>query len=204
MNLFTHIRVFFLLLAVLIVSACGDQKLTPLVEGDTILAFGDSLTFGKGTTQDSAYPAVLQELSGYTVINAGISGETTSEGLVRLPELLEQHQPAMVVLFEGGNDILRNLPAANTKANLSRMIQLIKSAGSQLVLVGVPEKSLFSSSAPWYAELAEQFDVPLQDSIVSKLLKKPAMKSDRVHFNSEGYREVAESIYSLLDESGAF
>ena len=204
MILFTRIKIIFLLLAVIVVSACGDQKLEPLVEGDTILAFGDSLTFGKGTTKDLAYPAVLQELSGFSVINAGVSGETTSEGLVRLPELLDQHQPAVVVLFEGGNDILRNLPAANTKANLSRMIQLIKSTGAQPVLVGVPEKSLFSASAPWYSELAEQFDVPLQDSIVSKLLKKPAMKSDRVHFNSKGYREVAESIYTLLDDSGAF
>ncbi len=204
MNLFTPIRIFILLLAAWVVSACGDQKLTPLEEGDTILAFGDSLTFGKGTTQDLAYPAVLQELSGYTVINAGVSGETTSQGLLRLPELLDKHQPAMVVLFEGGNDILRNLPAANTKANLSSMIQLIKSAGSQLILVGIPEKSLFSSSAPWYAELAKQFDVPLQDSIVSRLLKNPAMKSDSVHFNSKGYREVAESIFTLLDDSGAF
>ena len=145
----SYIRLYpcFVLFIALVLSACGNDKLEPLSTGDTILAFGDSLTYGKGTTQDSAYPAVLQELSGFTVINAGISGETTSEGLTRLPGLLDQYKPALVILFEGGNDILRNLSKANAKANLSQMIQKIQSAGAQLILVGVPEKSLFSSSA---------------------------------------------------------
>lgn len=203
MSSYSRVIPYLLFFVVLAISACGDDELDPLIAGDTILAFGDSLTFGKGTTQDSAYPAVLQELSGHPVINAGISGETTSEGLTRLPGLLDQYDPALVILFEGGNDILRNQPQNRTKANLAQMIQSIQSTGAQLILVGVPEKSLFSSSASFYTELAQQYDVPLQDSIVSKLLKKPAMKSDRVHFNSEGYRAVAEAVYELLKKSGA-
>ena len=117
--------------------------------------------------------------------------------------MLDQYKPALVILFEGGNDILRNLSKANAKANLSQMIQKIQSAGAQLILVGVPEKSLFSSSASFYSELAKQYDIPLQDSIVSKLLKKPAMKSDNVHFNSDGYRAIAEAVHELLKKNGA-
>ena len=89
MSSYSRVIPYLLFFVVLAISACGDDELDPLIAGDTILAFGDSLTFGKGTTQDSAYPAVLQELSGHPVINAGISGETTSEGLTRLPGLLD-------------------------------------------------------------------------------------------------------------------
>jgi len=186
-------------------TACGDDDgLKPLAAGDQILAFGDSLTAGKGTSERTAYPAVLESLSGYRVINAGISGETTSEGRQRLPEVLQEHDPELVILFEGGNDILQNLSASETKSNLADMIAQIKSHGAQLILVGVPEKSLFSSAAPWYAELAEEHQLPLQKNIVSKLLKKPAMKSDSVHFNEAGYRALAESIHTLLAESGAY
>ncbi len=186
-------------------AGCGSSDaLQPLNSGDTIVAFGDSLTFGLGTTPDKAYPAVLQALSSVTVINAGVSGETTAEGKLRLPSVLDEHDPALVILFEGGNDVLRNLPAQQTKANLDQMIRTIQARGAQLVLVGVPEKSLFSSSAPWYAELAEEHGLPLEKNIVSKLLKKPKLKSDRVHFNADGYRVLAETIHLLLSENGAY
>ena len=199
----SKLKHYLLLFAVsMLLAGCGDDELQALTPGDTILAFGDSLTFGKGTTTEYAYPAVLQELSGYPVVNAGVSGETTAEGLLRLPEMLDEHAPALVVLFEGGNDILRKLPGANTRSNLDKMIQMIREQGAQVVLVGVPDK-LLASSAPWYNELAEQHDVPIQSTIVSKLLKKPSMKSDRVHFNQAGYREIAKAIFSLLDKNGA-
>jgi len=189
----------------LFIGACSDSaSLNKLSASDNILAFGDSLTYGKGTSRDSAYPNVLQSLSGQPVINAGISGETTAEGMRRLPKLLEKHDPGLVILFEGGNDILQNLPQSSTKANLNSMINTIKTHGSQLVLVAVPEKSLFSSAAPWYGELAEEHNLLVEDSIVAKLIKKPAMKSDSVHFNAAGYRALAEAIYTLLNENGAF
>jgi len=187
----------------LLLSCGGPSKLSPLKPGDTILAFGDSLTYGKGAARTATYPVALEELSGRRVINAGISGETTAEGVERLPKLLKKHNPALVIVFEGGNDVLRNLPKAETKSNLAKMINASKAHGAQVILVAVPEKSLFSSAAPWYEELAEEHDVPLQKSIVAKLLKRPKLKSDGVHFNAAGYRALAEAIYELLADNGA-
>ena len=72
-----------------------------------------------------------------------------------------------------------------------------------MVLVGVPKKSLLASTAEIYSELAEEHQIPLEKNIVGSLLKKPAMKSDSVHFNTAGYKALAEAIHELLQESGA-
>ena len=196
--------VIILVLVTFLTGCDSEEPLNKLQTGETILAFGDSLTFGKGASRTDAYPAVLEQLSGQPVVNAGVSGETTEEGVIRLPGLLQEHKPALVILFEGGNDILQNLNKTETKANLKHMINEIQAFGAQVVLVAVPEKSLFSSAAPWYKELSDEHDLLLQDSIVSKLIKKPAMKSDSVHFNAAGYEALAVAIHEMLSENGAY
>jgi lysophospholipase L1-like esterase len=194
-----YLSVFLLLL----LAACGKPELAELHKGSTVLAFGDSLTAGKGVIEDEAYPARLAQMLGLRVVNAGVSGETTTQGLNRLPDVLAEHQPDLVILFEGGNDILRNQDLRKTKANLDAMIEMVKQQGADVVLVAVPKKGLFSGAASFYSELAEQHDLPLQADIVSKLLRQPSMKSDAVHFNRQGYKEVAEAIKLLLEAHGA-
>lgn len=189
--------------AACLLSACGGQGLQPLSDDAVILAFGDSLTAGNGVSQQQAYPAVLERLSGRTVINAGVSGEVTSEGVQRLPSLLRQHQPDLVILLEGGNDILQNKSMASAKDNLSQMIELSRQQGASVLLVGVPKKSLFASTAEFYAELADEHGVPLQSKVIGSLLKMPSMKSDSVHFNAAGYEALATAIYEKLDDIGA-
>jgi len=193
----------WLIIAVLLLSACTESALSPLKPGDVIVAFGDSLTAGKGVSQDKAYPVVLSELTGFTVINAGISGETTEEGLDRLPDVLDRENPSLLILFEGGNDILRNYDLSETKQNLDAMINIAKEQGVQVALVGLPRKQLLSSTAGFYNELADEHKLPIQDKIVASLLRKPAMKSDSVHFNAKGYRALAQSIAQMLREAGA-
>lgn len=183
--------------------SCGSKALSPLPTSATILAFGDSLTVGYGTTQDYSYPAVLSELSGRTVINAGISGETTEQGLARFQHELEKHSPDLVILIEGGNDILRNVSQSISKQNLAKMINTAQELNIPLVLLGVPEKNLFSDAAPYYAELAKEHQLVFNKSLLSKLLKKPKLKSDAIHLNSDGYRKMAEGIYDLLKDNGA-
>ncbi len=194
-----YLGVLFLLL----LTACGKPELLALHSGSTVLAFGDSLTAGKGVIEEEAYPARLAELLGMRVVNAGVSGETTTQGLSRLPVELAAHQPDLVILFEGGNDILRNQDLDQTKANLNAMITLIKQSGADVVLVAVPKKALLSGAAAFYGELAEQHDLPLQADIVTKLLRQPSMKSDSVHFNREGYKALAVAIKQLLEAHGA-
>jgi len=193
----------WLIIAVLLLGGCGDTALEPLSSEDVIVAFGDSLTAGKGVSQDKAYPAVLAELTGFRVVNAGISGETTAEGLLRLADVINAENPSLLILFEGGNDILRNHDLSKTKQNLDEMIGIAKERGVQIAMVGVPRKQLFSSTAEFYTQLADEHKLPIQDDIVASLLRKPAMKSDGVHFNVKGYRALAESIAQMLREAGA-
>jgi len=185
-----------------LLAACEAGRLQPLPPDGVILAFGDSLTAGKGTSRDNSYPSVLAQLSGRTVINAGISGELTDEGLARLPGMLDQHRPDLMILIEGGNDILQNRTRA-TKNNLAQMIELAQGRGIEVVLIGVPEKNLFSNSAPFYEELADEYALAYHDELISDLLRQPSYKSDSVHFNADGYREMAEGIYELLQDQGA-
>lgn len=191
----------------LVLSACDAPELEALSTDAVILAFGDSLTSGVGVDvsarKNKSYPAVLAKLTGLQVINAGISGETTAQGLKRLSLVLDQAIPDMVILIEGGNDILRNLSLEEAKNNLRNMLMLIKERNIAVVLIGVPEKSLFASSHPMYKELAGELELVFDGNIIANLQRSASLKSDIVHFNEKGYRKMAESIATLLRERGA-
>ncbi len=192
-----------LLLFIIGLQSCSDPQLKPLAYSAKILAFGDSLTIGKGVAEQFSYPSVLAELSGLEVINAGVSGELSAQGLLRLPQLITEHSPDMIILLEGGNDILRNHDLQQTKRNLGQMIEYAQAHNIEVVLIGVPKKSLFSSSADFYAQLASQYQLVFADAIIASLLKSPSLKSDSVHLNELGYQKLAERIYQLLTENGA-
>ena len=192
-----------MVMVTLLLYGCGSSRLAPIGADGIILAFGDSLTAGVGVSKEESYPSVLAELSGVKVVNSGVSGETTDEGLKRLPDELDRIQPDLLILIEGGNDILRNKSQAETKANLQKMIELAKSSDIPVVLVGVPQKALFSNSASLYKELAEQYQLVFNDDLIADLERSPSFKSDQIHFNKKGYRKMAETIYALLKDNGA-
>ncbi|GGX52915.1 arylesterase [Saccharospirillum salsuginis] len=195
--------VWFFLIAVLLMGCSQDPSLQPLHSGSRILAFGDSLTEGVGADDAAAYPAVLSSLTGLEVINAGISGEISAEGLRRLPTVLDRYEPDLVVLCHGGNDLLRKMDPALTKANLAAMIELIREHGAEVVLISVPEPGIFLSSADYYAEVAKAYDVPVEDDILTELQGDSGMKSDRVHFNAAGYSAMAQAVKRLMEQNGA-
>ncbi len=190
------------LFLMLVLSACGLPEHNALPPGSTILAFCDSLTAGVGTSSDKSYPTVLAELTGLEVVNAGVSGETTEEGLPRLRGLLPEVQPDLLILIEGGNDILRNKRFSDAKSNLAQMIEMALQEDIPVIFLGVPEKNLFSSTAPFYKELAAEYPVIFDGGLIADLLRSPSLKSDPVHLNAKGYREMAESIYELMEGQG--
>lgn len=190
-----------LLLSLLI--ACEREQLQKVSPQGTILAFGDSLTVGVGTTEANSYPSILAHLSGRTVVNGGVSGETTAQGVKRLPGLLDEVQPELLLVLEGGNDILRNVDPAQIKHNLATMIEQAQKLGIQVVLIAVPEKKLFSSQAEFYQELADTYHLVLIEDLIADLLRTPAYKSDAIHLNAAGYRALADKVYSVLKEHGA-
>ncbi len=197
-------RLLLILTAALVLGACADDvKIARLPAGATILAFGDSLTTGVGVNNADSYPSVLAELTGLNVVNAGVSGELTQEGLGRLPAMLDQSSPNMLILIEGGNDILRGYNLSRTRGNLASMIKVAQDKYIPVVLLGLPEKNLFSSCAPLYTELAEEYQLVFDCDLLAGLLKSTSYKSDAVHFNEAGYQRMAEGIHELLLDSGA-
>lgn len=192
------------LLCCVVVTGCDrTPEINPLGDDAVILAFGDSLTFGTGAKKDQAYPAQLQSLISRTVINAGIPGEVTQTGLRRLPVLLQQHEPDLIIICHGGNDILRRLNLERTRNNIQQMIDLSQSHGTQVVLIGVPEFGIFLSSAEFYTELADHNRLPIENTVLSDVLKVAAYKSDQIHPNAEGYNLIAMRLVELLKDSDA-
>lgn len=192
------------LLCCLAATGCDQaEKLETLADDAVILAFGDSLTSGTGANREQAYPAQLQALISRTVINAGIAGEVSHSGLRRLPALLKQHQPDLVIICHGGNDILRRLNLQQTRNNIQAMIDTSRSHGAQVMLIGVPEFGIFLSSAEFYTELARNNRLPIENTVLSDVLGVAAYKSDQIHPNAEGYGVMAKRLAVLLENSDA-
>jgi acyl-CoA thioesterase-1 len=187
-----------------LLAACDRAPTLPkLNPQDIIVAFGDSLTHGTGANDDAAYPAVLATLTGHTVINAGVPGDTTASGLQRLPAVLSEYKPHLVLLCLGGNDMLRKQPAASTENNLRLLVQTIRASGANVVLIGVPEPKLFGGAPDFYARVAKDMQLPLEREAFNDVLKDNRLKSDPIHANAAGYRQVAERLNTFLREAGA-
>ncbi len=192
-------------LMAVVLAGCSEEvpKLPPLAADDVIVAFGDSLTYGTGAKAKESYPAVLAELIGRKVVRAGVPGELTAQGLARLPSVIEQHNPRLVIVCLGGNDMLRKVGEAEIKRNLRAIIAAIRARDIAVVLVGVPKPALLTSAPEFYADLAAEFGIPYERKIVTSVLYKAQYKSDAIHPNAQGYRKIAEAIAELLRKSGA-
>ena len=193
------------------VAACGrkkSQQSRAVPRGATVLALGDSITFGTGTTPEASYPAVLARLTGWNVVNAGIPGDTSAQALARLPDLLQEHKPQLVLVSIGGNDFLRRLGDADVKANIRRIAEQCIAAGAQVLLIGVPRPSLVGAMAgalgdhALYRELAEELKLPLHNEGWSAVLGDEKLRSDQIHANAAGYERFAQGVAATAGVTG--
>jgi len=189
---------------VLLLAACSSQpQLQKLPPDATILAFGDSLTYGSGAARDESYPAVLSQLTGLEVINAGVPGEVTSQGVKRLPELLDEHLPMLLILCHGGNDLLRKQDLNRAADNIRSMITMARERGVAVLMLAVPKPGVFLTPPPLYEEIASEMGVPIAVDTIPEILSDRSLKSDTIHPNSDGYRLMAKEIFQLIKEVGA-
>jgi len=198
-------RAFLAVLVAALLAACGGSspKLAPLSGDAVVLAFGDSLTYGTGADPQESYPARLEALIGRKVVAAGVPGEVSAAGLVRLPSALDEVKPQLVILCEGGNDFLRKLDDGQAANNIRAMVQLALARGAQVVLIGVPKPALLPAPPDFYGEIAGELRVPYEGGALKKILTDNELKSDLAHPNARGYARLAEAIAALLRKSGA-
>lgn len=197
---------FLLVLLMILLIACEDQSpLVPrLSDQAVVLAFGDSLTYGTGAANKHDYPSILSRLIQREVINEGVPGEISQEGVARLSGLLDEYHPDLLVLIHGGNDMLKKIPAENTAANLSLMIDEANARGIAVIMLGVPKPNLFSlASAQIYEDIAGIKKVPVDLEALPRILSDVKLKSDLIHPNQQGYEQLAKDIEQLLVKSGA-
>lgn len=191
-------------------AACGKKapRYAEITAGSAVLAVGDSLTFGTGAPADAAYPVRLAALTGWNIVNAGVPADTSAQARERLPKLLAEHAPKLVLLSIGGNDLLRQLPEADTRMNIAAMLEEIRASGAQAVLIAVPRPAVMAAllrsldDHPLYAELAEAHRAPLFASGWAKVLSDPALKADHIHANAAGYERLARDLHGFLRDAG--
>ena len=188
----------------LLASGCSQQsKLAPLPAGAVLLAFGDSLTYGTGANEEESYPAQLARLTGRRVVREGVPGEVSDAGLARLPAVLDEHRPRLLLLCHGGNDFLRRLPMGRAAANVRAMIQLARDRGIDVLLIGTPEIGFTLTPPEFYAGIAKEYRIPYEGDVLTKIFRNGDLKSDQVHPNAKGYLLMAERVAALLRKSGA-
>jgi len=162
--------------------------------GANVIAFGDSLTAGYGARPGEDYPSRLSALIGAPVVNAGVSGDTTSSALARLDNDVLARDPRIVLVGLGGNDFLGGVPIATTEANLREIVRKIEGAGAMVVLLGFRFPSLTADYESMYERIAKDEGCLLVPRILRDILNDASMKSDAIHPNAKGYALMAERI----------
>jgi len=188
----------------LLLGGCGERPaLERLAPDATILAFGDSLTFGTGAAEEESYPAQLEMLIQRRVVRAGVPGEVTAQALARLPAALDEHAPRLLLLCIGGNDFLRRLGNPQAEHNVRAMVKLARDRGVAVLLIGTPEPGFAVSPPAFYAAIAREYRLPYEEGIIGEVLKDRSLKSDPIHPNARGYRAIAQRVAETLKLSGA-
>ena len=175
----------------------------------TILVFGDSLSAAHGIRPEQGWVALLDarlkaQGYGYEVVNASVSGETSSGGGERLPRALKLHQPGIVILELGANDGLRGLPLAAARDNLAQMVGLAQASGARVLLVGIRLPPNYGSRyandfARVFPDLASQYHLPLVPFLLAGVALDPElMQEDGLHPNARAQPQLLDNVWPYL------
>jgi len=168
--------------------------------GSTVVVFGDSLAFGTGASAGNDIASQLTAGLNQKVLNLGVPGNTTADGLARIDELLAV-DPRVVVIMLGGNDTIRRVPVAETFANLAQIIEQIQASGAAVILVGAPGGLYGKQYDKEYERLAKEYRTFYVSNILSGLIGKTEYMSDSIHPNDIGYKKATERILPIVKEA---
>lgn len=184
----------------LILAGCGvaaDEIPNLDSPGQTIVCLGDSITSGVGATPETAYPSLLTSRLGTDVINHGVPGDTTEEGLARVDDVLAE-DPWLVIVELGGNDILNRVPPERTEAALRRIVERLLAANVAVVLIEL-EVPFAGRYAEIYNRIGDEYDVPVIDDVLGEILTDASLKADPIHPNSRGHEVLAAALADELE-----
>jgi lysophospholipase L1-like esterase len=165
--------------------------------GTDIIAFGDSLIAGVGATEGNDMVSILERQIGEPIINLGVPGDTTADGLARLDEL-DNYDPKVVVLLLGGNDAIQRVPIEETFQNLALIIEDLQSRGAVVVLLGVRSGILGDAFDTEFEQLAREYNTVYVSDVLAGVLGRPALMADAVQPNDAGYAQIADRIMPEL------
>jgi acyl-CoA thioesterase-1 len=209
-NIFVDRRRFLLTLCTLVAILCVPCIQIRAARNDrpVIICFGDSLTAGYGADPGRAYPDYLQQDLDergyhYRIVNQGISGNTTKDGVDRLKDVLALH-PALVIVEFGGNDGLRGLPITATRQNLDTIVSTLTQARIKVFLAGITLPPNYGPDYihqvnDTYTLLARKYHVPLLPFLLKDIYNQPGMmQDDGIHATAKGNQQVAQTLVPLI------
>lgn len=160
-----------------------------------VVAFGDSLTAGFGASRaERNYVGLLRQQTGWEIINAGVGGDRSAQGLARLQKDVLSRHPRVVIVLLGGNDFLSKVPLATTLNNLEQILRRTQAQGAVTVLVGIQAPIIGGRTGAAMRELAQKTGSIYVPHILRDIFGKSSMMSDQIHPNDAGYARIAERI----------
>ncbi len=168
--------------------------------GTDIIAFGDSLVQGVGaSSSDTNFISVLSKKIGKPIINLGVSGNTTQDGLNRLNQL-DRYKPKVVIILLGGNDYLRKVSKETTFSNLRKIIQDVHARGATVLLLGVRGGIIKDNFDSDFENLADEYNTAFVSNVLSGLITNREYMSDEIHPNDKGYAKIADRVFPVLKD----
>ena len=182
-----------LLFLICMLTSCSNNNQTTI---NSIVCFGDSLTQGFGATGEQTYPYFLQQFTNLPVINKGVNGNTSKNGLNRIDDIL-QFKNSLVIVEFGANDFFQQIPISETKKNMETIVDKLKQNNNIVVLVSIEDRQL-NQLHNMLKTLAKEKNVSFINGILNEFWDNRNLFSDEVHPNSNGYKLVADKIYKSI------
>ncbi|MFA5310777.1 MAG: GDSL-type esterase/lipase family protein [Candidatus Omnitrophota bacterium] len=196
----TRIALIILLcFCVIAISACAKREIQNIgSSGENIICFGDSITFGYGVKPGEDYPSVLSKMVKMPVINAGVDGDTSISAFKRIEKDVLDRKPFLVLIEFCGNDFLKDIPQESTINNVRSMILRAQGQGAITVIVDISAGFFLRDYRMKFSRLAKETGSIFVPAVLSGIITNPAMKSDFMHPNQEGYKIIAQRIHCAI------